>query len=78
MLVQPWVFRVSFGAYPDRSLTKAAHPVQKHALHLASSFGSLHRLRLAIATVKRCLAAGCRMHRRKQYPHTYQLLLDAT
>jgi hypothetical protein len=33
---------------------------------------------LAIATVKRCLAAGCRMNRRKKYPNTYQLLLDAT
>src|SRR5215510_4791510 len=78
MLVQHWVFLVSFWAYPDRSLTKAAHTVQKHALHLASSFGSLPRLILAITTVKRCLAAGCRMNRRKKYPNTYQLLLDVT
>ena len=69
---------VSLWASPDRSLTKAAHTVQKHALHLASSFGSLHHLMLAIATVKRCLAAGCRMNRRKKSPNTYQLLLDAT
>jgi hypothetical protein len=78
MLIQHGVFLVSLWAYPDRSLTKAAHTVQKHALHLASSFGSLQRLMLAIATVKRCLAAGCRMNRRKKYPNTYQLLLDAT
>jgi hypothetical protein len=78
MLVQHGVFLVSFWVYPDRSLTKAAHTVQKHALHLASSFGSLQRLRRAIATVKRCLAAGCRMNRRKKCPNTYQLLLDAT
>ena len=38
MLVQHWVFLVSFWAYPDRSLTKAAQTVQKHALHLASAF----------------------------------------
>ena len=78
MFIQQWVFLVSFWAYLDRSLTKAAHTIQKHALHLASSFGSFQRLMLAIATVKRCLAAGCRMKRRKKYPNTYQLLLDAT
>ena len=38
MLVQHWVFLVSFWAYPDRSLTTAAQTVQKHALHLASAF----------------------------------------
>ena len=78
LLIQHGVFLVSLWASPDRSVTKAAHTVQQHALHLASSFGSLQRLILAIATVKRCLAAGCRMHRRKNYPNTYQLLLDAT
>jgi hypothetical protein len=61
MLVQHWVFLVSFWTYPDRSLTKAAQTVQKHALHLASAFPSIQRLRQALLTVKRCLAAGCRM-----------------
>jgi hypothetical protein len=78
MLVQHWMFLVSCWASPDRSLTQAAQTVQQHALHLASSVGSLQRLMLAIATVKRCLAAGCRMNRRKKAPNTYQLLLDAT
>jgi hypothetical protein len=78
MLVQHGVFLVSFWAYPDRSLTKAAQTVQKHALHLASAFASVKRLPEALLTVKRCLAAGCRMNRRKKYPNTYQLLLDAT
>ena len=78
MLVQHWVFLVSFWAYPDRSLTKAAQTVQKHALHLASAFTSVRRLGQTLRTVKRCLAAGCRMNRRKQHPNTYQLLLDAT
>ena len=41
MLVQHWVFLVSCWAYPDRSLTKAAQTVQKHALHLASAFASV-------------------------------------
>ena len=78
MLVQHWVFLVSFWAYPDRSLTKAAQTVQKHALHLASAFSSVQRLGRALLTVQRCLAAGCRMNRRKKHPNTYQLLLQAT
>ena len=77
MLVQHWVFVVSCWAYPDRSLTKAAQTVQKHALHLASAFASVQRLTAALLTVKRCLTAGCRMNRRKKHPNTYQLLLDA-
>jgi hypothetical protein len=78
MLVQHWVFLVSFWAYPDRSLTKAAQTVQKHALHLASAFTTVQRLSQALLTVKRCLAAGCRMNRRKKHPNTYQLLRQAT
>lgn len=77
MLVQHWVFLVSCWAYPDRSLTKAAQTMQKHALHLASAFARVKRLREALMTVKRCLAAGCRMNRRKKRPNTYQLLLEA-
>lgn len=77
MLVQHWVFLVSCWAYPDRSLTKAAQTMQKHALHLARAFARVKRLREALMTVQRCLAAGCRMHRRKKRPNTYQLLLEA-
>jgi hypothetical protein len=78
MVVQHWLFLVSCWAYPDRSLSKAAQTVQKHALHLASAFGETALLTRAIATIQRCLAAGCRMNRRKKAPNTYQLLLDLT
>jgi Transposase DDE domain len=78
MLIQHWMFLVGCWAYPNRSLVKAAQTVRKHALHLASTFNSLKRLTTAITTVKRCLAAGCRMNRRKKHPNAYQLLLDAT
>lgn len=78
MLVQHWLFLVRFWAYPDCSITKAAQTLQKHALHLASAFTSAQRLGQALLTVKRCLAAGCRMNRRKKHPNTYQLLLQAT
>jgi Transposase DDE domain len=76
MLVQHWVFLVSCWAYPNRSLVKAAQTVQKYALHLASTFGRLRRLIIALSTVQHCVAAGCRMNRRKKHPNTYQLLFD--
>ena len=78
MLIQHWLLLVSCWAYPNRSLTKAAQTIQKHALHLASAFDTVTRLLTAIMTIKRCLAAGCRMNRRKQQPNTYQLLLETT
>jgi len=78
MLVQHWVFLVSCWTYPERSLVKAAQTVQKHVLHMASALPSLHRLIIALTTVARCIAAGCRMNRRRKQPNTYQLLLDDT
>jgi Transposase DDE domain len=78
MVVQHWLFLVSCWTYPHRSLIKAAQTVQKHALHMASAFGRLTALVMAITTVQRCLAVGCRMNRRKKHPNTYQLLLEAT
>jgi hypothetical protein len=78
LVVQHWLFLVSCWAYPDRSLAKAAQTVRKHALHLASAFGNAVHLNRAIATIQRCLTAGCRMNRRRKAPNTYQLLLDLT
>jgi hypothetical protein len=78
MLLQHWLLLVCCWAYPNRSLSKAAQTIQKHALHLASTFATVRRLCTAILTVKRCLAAGCRMNRRKKQPNTYQLLLEMT
>jgi hypothetical protein len=59
-------------------VTKAAQTVQKQALHLASALTSVQRLGQALLTVKRCLAVGCRMHRRTKHPNTSQLFLQAT
>jgi hypothetical protein len=78
MLIQHWLCLVSCWAYPNRSLPKAAQTIQKHALPLASAFATVRRLCTAILTVKRCLAAGCRMNRRKKQPNTYQVLLEMT
>lgn len=78
MVVQHWLLLIGCWRYPNRSLRKAAHTVQQHALHLASSIGCGLRLTDAITTIQRCLAAGCRINKRKTTPHTYQLLLAIT
>jgi hypothetical protein len=68
MLLQHWIFLVSLWTYQDRSLTKAAQTVQKHARHLASAFANVQRLGRALTIVTHCLTEGCRMNRRKKHP----------
>jgi hypothetical protein len=75
VVVQHWIFLVGCWQYANRSLTKAAQTVQKHAWHLASVFGQVSRLSEALAIVQRCLAAGCRINKSKKDLRTYQLLL---
>jgi hypothetical protein len=78
MLVQHWLLLVSCWTYPNRSLSKATQTVQRHALHLASMFDCEQRLCEAVTIIRRCLAAGCKINRRRAAPHTYQLLLNLT
>jgi hypothetical protein len=76
MVVQHWLLLTGCWAYPDRSLVKAAQTVRHHALPLASVLTCPAALEAAILLIQRCLAAGCRLNRRKKHPNTYQLLLD--
>jgi Transposase DDE domain len=76
MVVQHWLVLTGCWGYPDRSLVKAAQTVRQHALHLASALACPPLLEQAIGVIHRCLAAGCRLNRRKTKPNTYQLLLD--
>jgi DDE family transposase len=76
MVVQHWLLLVGCWRYPNRSLVKAAQTVRQHALHLASALACPTLLGRAIGVIQRCLAAGCRLNRRKTKPNTYQLLLD--
>jgi hypothetical protein len=78
MVVQHWLLLTGCWAYPDRSLVKAAQTVRLHALHLASALACALALQDVITLIHRCLAAGCRLNRRKKKPNTYQLLLDPT
>lgn len=79
MIIQHWLLLVSCWSYPDRSLTKAAHTVRSHALHLAAHLACIAQLVEALTVIQRCLAVGCRINKRRTAPHTYQLLaaLDA-
>jgi hypothetical protein len=75
VVVQHWILLVGCWQYANRSLTKAAQTVQKHAWHLASVCGQVDRLSEALTAIQRCLAAGCRINKSKKDPRTYQLLL---
>jgi hypothetical protein len=77
MLVQHWILVVGCWSYPDRSLMKAAQTVRKLALTLALAFRATARLVEALTIIQACLAVGCRINKRKQEPHSYQLLLGA-
>ncbi len=76
MVVQHWLLLVSCWAFPERSLLKAAHTIRQHALSLASALTYPAFLDHILAVVQRCVAAGCRLNRRKENPNTYQLLLE--
>lgn len=78
MLIQHWILLKGCWRFPNRSLTKAAATVRKHALHLAVAFasGCFKRLQEALEIIGRCLALGCRLNKRKTNPNTYQLLLE--
>lgn len=74
MVVQHWLLLVSCWRYADRSLTKAAKTVRKHARHLEISFADTSKLSDALDILCTCLAQGCRINKSKRDPRTYQLL----
>lgn len=76
MVVQHWMFLVGCWVHPNRSLVKAAQTVRDYALMLGSALAGYIDLAVTIEQIQRCLAAGCRMNRRRKQPNTYQLLLN--
>lgn len=78
MLIQHWLFLISFWKFPNRSWVKASQTICKHALHLGSAFGSIVALETAIQVVNRCLEAGCRINKRKTDLRNFQLLEQLT
>jgi len=77
MLIQHWLSLISLWGFPDRSLAKAVHTVQKYALQLAVQVCSHVRTCETLTDIARVLDAGCRMNRRRKAPNTYQLLMEA-
>ena len=74
MLIQHWLFLVSFWQFANRSWVKATQTIRKHALHLASTFATPASLEAAIQVVENCLEAGCRINKRKTDLRNFQLL----
>jgi len=77
MVVQHWMLLVGCWLYPDRSLSKAAKTIQRHAMTLVAAFstGSRRRIVEVLEIIQRCLSSGCRINTRRTKPNTYQLLL---
>jgi DDE family transposase len=78
MVVQHWLFLVTFWPHPNRSLVKAAQTVRSQAALIEASLVGLLDLDAAIGQIQRCLDTGCRMNARKRAPNTYQQLLRLT
>lgn len=78
MVVQHWILLVNCWSYANRSLVKATRTVRGHALHLAAVLKEGHLVGRVLQIIGRCLAAGCRITKRRKEPATYQRLLELT
>lgn len=76
MVIQHWVLLTSLWRWPDRSLTEAAATVRREATCLVGAIARRGRLVEALRDLGRCLAAGCRIDKRRKRPSTFQLLTD--
>ena len=78
MIIQHWILLTHSWHYPERSLTKAARVISKHAFLIAVAVASGQKKRLveALKTVGQSLAVGCKICKRKRRPSTYQLLME--
>ena len=79
MLIQHWLLLTGW-QYPDRSLFKSVKTIRKHAVNLLIAFASgvKEEMLKALETIAHCLSCGCRINKRKNILHTYQLLLEIT
>jgi hypothetical protein len=76
MVIQHWILLVNCWVFADRSLTQAAQTVRERVVCLAQGLGRVRQLVDALARIGRCLAAGCRIGKRRDRPSLYQLLTD--
>jgi hypothetical protein len=76
MVIQHWVLLTGCWDAADRSLTQAAQAVRDHAVGLLLGLASRSGLIAVLAAIGRCLAAGCRIDRRRAKPNLCHLLTD--
>jgi hypothetical protein len=76
MVLQHWVLLVGCWAFADRSLVRAAKTVRDAVPVLALGLTHLTLLVATLALIARCLAAGCKVDKRRRHPSACQLLAD--
>jgi hypothetical protein len=76
LVLQHWLLLVGCWAFSDRSLAKAAQTVRDYALGVALALRDVDRLAAVLRRLRRCLAAGCKVGKRRRRPSAFQLLAD--
>jgi len=78
VIVQHWIFLTTCWQYADKSLMKAAATIKKFAFAIARVFPWRSQLCAVLCDIKRCLASGCRVQKRKRKPATFQHLMNTS
>lgn len=76
VVIQHWVLLVGCWVFLDRSLTQAAQTVRERAICLTQALDSRRALVAALARIRCCLTAGCRIAKRRRRPSLYRLPTD--
>jgi hypothetical protein len=76
MVLQHWILLSGCWRFADRSLVRAAQVVRAQVISLVLALSSVRHLVRTLAAIHRCLAAGCRLAKRRAKPSTSQLLTD--
>lgn len=76
LVAQHWLLLIGCWERADRSLPKAAATLRDYALPLALLLAEGERIAALLATLRRTLAAGCTLNKRRHHPATFQLLAD--
>lgn len=74
VVVQHWLLLVGCWQYGNRSLRKAARVIRRLALALASGLAERQWVERCIGVIERCLRVAARINKRRQEPHSFQLL----
>ena len=76
MVLQHWILLVGCWVFADRSLVRAAKTVRDCVPVLALGLAQPTLLVATLNLIRRCLAAGCTIDKRKRHPSAFQLLAD--